>query len=753
MSLRNDTWEPLQKEKLAAIRLIFNQLFPDRDHGNLAHRISDYWIKMLRDVWQNKSSAIKEKDRRFIPADPLSRIQQKTAVIAYADSLYQHGEATLVTLDRFLKIYFPAVGGLHILPACVVSEDRFNDGYFSQIVRDRIHESFGTNRVFSEMMAKYYSMADFVLNHVDIDHPDFQAYLGGDDERGDCFYVFTEMAYQAHLKRGDFDRIFRPRPFPLFSIFRRKPGDMAFAEMSLGGKVAEMNSRFEGERLPEPVIRLMSIFNKIKNDQMLLDVDYRHIIAFRDYLEDDAAIDPDEIFEISTTQETREVPYIFREKIVTHANLLRAIGYPLEIAEEYASIYQQNDPIIFGEEIRALTTFSHVQVDLNTSTHRGLKLLADDFSWYLGLDLNMLRLDAANFAFKKWQTTCFGLPEAQDLMKILYLSMDVVSPRMVANLEVNDRLGSILAQMSDKTAAPPMMYDFHLASMLPAVFVTGDARILTRILPEISRYDIPKESIRFSLVESHDGKSVRGGFDLLTHAERQILADTVEKNGGKIKYRGVREPYELCISTWDSLPAIDNRELEADRYLAFYTLAFALMGRNVKSIYFNDLLGLTNDYEKIERSGELRDIKRTKSDFGKMVKRLEDPSSIEHKIAHGMNALIALVDADPSLNYRGNESRVNLTSGDTPPDSALVIHNSYEDPALTIINIGPLHEKITINLHDQGLSGSRKWFDNISGHAVSADADNRLSLTMQPFQRLWLTRKKVEIARAVSPYS
>ena len=51
---------------------------------------------------------------------------------------------------------------------------------------------------------------------------------------------------------------------------------------------------------------------------------------------------------------------------------------------------------------------------------------------------------------------------------------------------------------------------------------------------------------------------------------------------------------------------IENDELEAERYLAFYTLAFALMGRNVKSIYFNDLMGLPNDYEKFNESGELR---------------------------------------------------------------------------------------------------------------------------------------------------
>ena len=80
--------------------------------------------------------------------------------------------------------------------------------------------------------------------------------------------------------------------------------------------------------------------------------------------------------------------------------------------------------------------------------------------------------------FKKWGTSCFGLPEVRKLLKILYCSMDAVSPRNVPNLEVNAPLGDVFKQMADKQAPPPMMYDFHLASMLPVVFNIKDARPL-----------------------------------------------------------------------------------------------------------------------------------------------------------------------------------------------------------------------------------------------------------------------------------
>ncbi len=66
---------------------------------------------------------------------------------------------------------------------------------------------------------------------------------------------------------------------------------------------------------------------------------------------------------------------------------------------------------------------------------------------------------------------------------------------------VNDQFSAVLTQMADKDAPPPMMYDFHLAGMLPVAFITGKAGIFKRIFDMIAAYDIPPDSIRFSLAE------------------------------------------------------------------------------------------------------------------------------------------------------------------------------------------------------------------------------------------------------------
>ena len=264
----------------------------------------------LDEAWAQKSRSIKSKDLKYDPQDPLSRIEQKTVVIAYADSVREKGTPTLGSLDRLLKSDFPALKGLHILPPCEISEERFNDGGFSQIRRDRIHPPYGTNPQFEGMMEKFYSMTDLVLNHVDIENPYFQKYLNGDGQAGKCFHVFSETEYQKRSAQGDFDQIFRPRPFPLFTIFRRKPLD-AYAAQPHDQRISVLNKRFvkQGlEVLPHEVVNMLYIFKKIKNDQMLLDEDYQYITQFRNYLKRASTLDLEAVSYTHLTLPT--TPYV-----------------------------------------------------------------------------------------------------------------------------------------------------------------------------------------------------------------------------------------------------------------------------------------------------------------------------------------------------------------------------------------------------------------------------------------------------------
>ncbi len=842
---KNTAWQPLSEDVTDAVDDLFAEIYPESEYGRLAEDISDYWIERLESVWRDKPKRIKNKDLSFQPDDPLSRVPPRTVVIAYPDSIHRKNEPTLETLDQFLEMYFPCVGGLHILPACRIAEGRFNDGYFSQVERNRIHEPFGDNDTFSRLTESRFSMADFVLNHVDIDNPWFQAFLEGDDDAGKRFYVYSGSSYRKLAASGAFDAVFRPRPFPLFTVFRRQPADELFARMDMEEKCAAVNDILAPDHLDPTIIGILSIFEKIRNDQVLLDEDYTHIPPFRKYLKQQG-LDPDNIFRLSEIQETTNPPYIFASHIRSIPDLLIAAGIPVPDAGRIGSTYETYDQAVFGETVHVLTTFSHVQADVNTQTFEGLSMLADDFAWYLGLDLNMLRLDAADYAFKKPYTSCFGLPEVKKLMKILYLSMVCVSPRIVANLEVNDRLSAVLSRMSDRDAAPPMMYDFHLPCVLPLVFNTGNTRILERIGKLIRQYNTPETSIRFSVAETHDGKSVRGSMDLLDFSERASLAETVMQNGGRIKYKKTpagqcspeeffavcrdagldfrktadrlfdvpwgessgdssagksyagdssphsesgaqlilkeeirtkeelaerinahlgdgatstmvdllaeklingREPYELCCSTREAMIRLGDETLEAKRFLSFYTLAFALMGRNVRSIYFNDMAGLANDLHRMRQTGEYRDIKRTRCSWEDLTKKLADPENIHGIIAGGIRQLIEIADADPSLHPRGKEAGVVSQRN---PAIAVVSNRAGIAESLVVVNTTARNQAADIPFGretaesyssgagtDSGSGLNSGWADRFSGE-VFFPHEKSLRVSLPPFGRLWL---------------
>ena len=819
--MKTKKWVPLEKNKLNLIKELFHKVYPATEYGDLAERIGGFWVELLAKSWEEKPEKLKALDLGYDTADPLSRVMQKTVVITYADSIVKEGEKTLVTLDRFLGDRFPNLGGLHLLPACGVVEDRFNDGYFSQVERNRIHEAFGTDDLFADMVHRYFSMNDLVMGHVDIENPAFNAYLRGDDQAGETFYVFSESEYKDLKARGSFENVFRPRPFPLFTIFRRFPESEPWRSMELKermGAMKELISRRAGLGLHDSVIGILYVFSKVKNDQMLLEEDYLHVRNFRQYLED-FSIDPDKVFTESVIQEVRHVPYIFKPGINTRDDLLAALGFNDDEARRTGEIFDLEHEKIFGEEVRVLTTFSHVQADVNTSTFEGLKRFAEDLVWYLTKDLNMLRLDAVNYAFKKWGTSCFGLSELDLLMKIVYLSMECISPRMIPNLEVNDSLTTILNQMSSGDAPPPMMHDFYLASLLPAVFHTGNPDILKRIFERIGEYRVPETSIRFSLSESHDGKSVRGSMDLLTYSERRILTEAVLHNGGFVKYKSIprgkcplqdfvkfcgetglnpeaagklifdqdsdrelpvfrqeikslkdvlelvpelkrpetgatsaffferlftgRDPYELCITTRDCLPVLadDKKGLEADRFLAFQTLALAVMGRNVKTIYFNDLLGLPNDYGRVKKSGELRDIKRTKSDYDQIIKELDNPGSFISTVAGGINDLIGIVDSDPAMHFRGSEAEVLETPDGAP--AAAVLNRCERDFSITLVNLSDEPVEFELKLPELGGQSPgrydpEKLSDRISSKAVEV-LNRSVRIRLEGFGRMWLS--------------
>ena len=82
---------------------------------------------------------------------------------------------------------------------------------------------------------------------------------------------------------------------------------------------------------------------------MLLAEEYKYIAAFRRYLQTSLKMIPDEVFEISETQETQHIPYIFTSSIQTPSNLLAILLPLLNISSENSIKYAFNNLCVFVE--------------------------------------------------------------------------------------------------------------------------------------------------------------------------------------------------------------------------------------------------------------------------------------------------------------------------------------------------------------------------------------------------------------------
>jgi len=125
---------------------------------------------------------------------------------------------------------------------------------------------------------------------------------------------------------------------------------------------------------------------------------------------------------------------------------------------------------------------------------------------------------------------------------------------------------------------------------------------------------------------------------------------------------------------------------------------------------------------------------------------LADPDSLQHRIAGGINNIIALVDSDPAFHFRGNEAGLVPYADTDTTRSVAAVHSFYKNQhTIVLVNVGQKAKSITANLSKYDLDSVAALFDNISGEPVPMGAGGKLSLTVQPYQSMWLTTNRIEI--------
>jgi len=381
------------------------------------------------------------------------------------------------------------------------------------------------------------------------------------------------------------------------------------------------------------------------------------------------------------------------------------------------------------------TTFSADQVDVNFANPDVLFEFLDILFWYIAHGARIIRMDAIAYLWKKAGTSCIHLPETHEVVKLFRDVVDMVAPHVWLLTETNVPHEENISYFGDGDEAH-MVYQFTLPPLLAHALLTGNASRLTRWAASLP--DLPAGQTFFNFTASHDGVGVRPLQGLLSTKEFNHLLKHVERVGGRVSYKqnsdGSESPYELNITYFDLFaePGGAVSESQIERFLSSQAIMLAMRG--VPAIYFNSLFGARNNQRGAEATGRHRTINREKWALDDLLSRLDDPTTVEHRIFQAYSHMLRARSGQPAFHPDAPQ-----TIPDLGPDVFAIERYPLDGsaPVTSLTNVTKRNVTVTVDKRLPGLHAADRWRDLLR-HESSDRSNDTVSL--RPWQTLWLSR-------------
>ncbi|MGH1461832.1 MAG: sugar phosphorylase, partial [Neptuniibacter sp.] len=377
-------------------------------------------------------------------------------------------------------------------------------------------------------------------------------------------------------------------------------------------------------------------------------------------------------------------------------------------------------------------TFSHDQVDLDFRNTKVLKEFTKITRHYLDQGVNIFRLDAIAFLWKKPGTTSLNLEETHEVVRLLRTLIEYAVPNAMIITETNIPSRENLSYFGNANEAH-CVYNFSLPPLLLHALMTGESFYLRQWM--MSMPPAQDGTAYFNFIASHDGIGLRPAEGILSDDEVNQLIETMQSFGGHVSWRtldnGVNKPYEINIALYDALRGTHKGKdaLTEQRFLCAHRIMLALEG--IPGIYFQSLLGSRNDYERVIATDHFRSINRHHWQYDELKALLQDSNSHHSRIFAEMKDLISLRIKQPA--FHPNATQFTLHLGEhifgfwrQSPDrrqSIFCINNISDQP-------------VKMLLSDLNLISTHDWKDLLQGVEIP---DLHDSIELAPYQSLWIS--------------
>jgi amylosucrase len=401
----------------------------------------------------------------------------------------------------------------------------------------------------------------------------------------------------------------------------------------------------------------------------------------------------------------------------------------------------------FNKEIGAWVwnTFHTYQWDLKYSNPAVFISMAEEMLFLANIGVEVLRLDAVAFIWKKLGTNCENLPEAHMLIQAYNTIARIAAPALIFKSEAIVHPDEVVKYIDPDECQ--ISYNPLLMAMLWNTLATRDTRMLEQALR--TRFQIQPGCAWVNYVRCHDdigwtfsdADAAKLGINGYDH-RRFLNAFFTGRFEGSFA-RGL--PFQENPKTGDmriagscaSLAGLEKAvrvETEVEVALAIRRIllihAIILTIGGIPLIYLNDEIGIFNDYSYRKNPGKAHDsrwVHRPTTDWKIMAKRA-DPETIEGRIFQNLKALITLRKSHPV--FSGGEEMEVIDSGSEKVLGFLRGHGS--DRVLVFANFS--EEDQVLRQNPLRLEGVESDYKNLlSGECISPD-----DLTLEPFQLLCL---------------
>jgi amylosucrase len=397
------------------------------------------------------------------------------------------------------------------------------------------------------------------------------------------------------------------------------------------------------------------------------------------------------------------------------------------------------------------TTFHTYQWDLNYENPDVFNRMVQEMLFLANQGVEILRLDAVAFLWKRLGTNCQNLPEAHGLIQAFNAVAAVAAPAVVLKSEAIVHPDEVRRYVAVEEC--PLSYNAELMALLWESLATRDVRVLRAALER--RFRLPTGCAWVNYVRCHDDigwafaddEVLAAGFDPDRHRKYLTSFYTGRFEGSFARGQPFQEDpitgQARVSGTCASLCGVE-RALEEDdaaaldlavaRILLIHGVSMTIGG--IPLVYLGDEIAMLNDYTydvNPEKTGDTRWLHRAAFDHERAELR-HDPLTVPGRVYHGLLRLIRVRTQNRA--FRGTEMEV----ADTGNEHVLGFLRTHGDSvAFVLANMSEVEQRLEARRLRQ--IGLRKTaVDLNAGRTVTAARE----LVLGPYQLMVLARASEE---------